>query len=75
MTVMITHFLLLAFFAPSGPKFPCLPNGVKAGDIVLMRPLLVHASSASNAPMHRRVVHIEYATCELPGDLQWAEPD
>ncbi len=41
------------------------------GDVVLMRPLLVHASSAATAPVHRRVIHIEYAACELPGGLEW----
>ena len=49
---------------------PCL---VPAGGAVLMRPLLLHASSAANAPAHRRVIHIEYAADALPGGLQWAE--
>lgn len=46
---------------------------VSAGDAVLMRPLLLHASSRSTSPRHRRVLHIEYAGCELPGGLQWHE--
>lgn len=44
-----------------------------AGAVLLMKPLLLHASSKSESPSHRRVVHIEY-TCEpLPGRLEWFE--
>jgi ectoine hydroxylase-related dioxygenase (phytanoyl-CoA dioxygenase family) len=46
---------------------------VCAGGVVLMRPLLLHASSAAAAPRHRRVIHIEYASQPLPGGLQWHE--
>jgi ectoine hydroxylase-related dioxygenase (phytanoyl-CoA dioxygenase family) len=35
---------------------------VGRGGIVVMRPLLVHASSKSAAPAPRRVLHIEYAS-------------
>ena len=45
---------------------------VQAGDVMLMRPLLLHASSACQSPAHRRVVHVEYAADDLPGGLQWA---
>jgi ectoine hydroxylase-related dioxygenase (phytanoyl-CoA dioxygenase family) len=43
-----------------------------AGDVVLMRPLLLHASSAAQKVGHRRVVHIEFAATELPWGLRWA---
>ncbi|MBN9657344.1 MAG: phytanoyl-CoA dioxygenase family protein [Acidobacteria bacterium] len=43
------------------------------GDVLLMRPLLLHASSASEKPGRRRVVHIEYASCTLPACLHWHE--
>jgi ectoine hydroxylase-related dioxygenase (phytanoyl-CoA dioxygenase family) len=46
---------------------------VAAGGVVLMRPLLLHASSTAAAPRDRRVIHIEYASCDLPGGLRWAE--
>jgi hypothetical protein len=46
---------------------------VPAGGALLMRPLLLHASSASNTPTHRRVIHIEYAAEDLPHTLEWAE--
>jgi hypothetical protein len=41
------------------------------GGVLLMRPLLLHASSASLEPRHRRVLHIEWAAHPLPGGLQW----
>ncbi|MBL9117085.1 MAG: phytanoyl-CoA dioxygenase family protein [Verrucomicrobiaceae bacterium] len=44
---------------------------VKAGDVMVMRPLLLHASGRSLSRDHRRVVHIEYASFNLPPPLQW----
>lgn len=46
---------------------------VAAGDAMLMRPLLLHASGRATDERHRRVVHIEYAAFELPPPLQWHE--
>ncbi len=43
----------------------------EAGDLVLMRPLLLHCSSTCERPDHRRVIHIEFAANDLPGGLQW----
>jgi hypothetical protein len=44
-----------------------------AGDILLIKPLILHASSASERPAHRRVVHVEYARPEmLHPELRWA---
>lgn len=43
------------------------------GDVILMRPLILHASSQSESPAHRRVLHIEYANAELAPGLSWAE--
>ena len=44
----------------------------RAGDILLMKPLLLHASAPSTRPGHRRVVHIEYArTSLLHSALSW----
>ncbi len=50
------------------PATICL---VPAGGALLMRPLLLHASSASQSPRHRRVIHLEYAADALPGGLSW----
>jgi ectoine hydroxylase-related dioxygenase (phytanoyl-CoA dioxygenase family) len=44
---------------------------VEQGAIVLMRPLLLHASSAARDPSHRRVLHIELAPRESISPLQW----
>ena len=46
---------------------------VSAGDVLLMRPLLLHASSRSTSTRHRRVLHIEYAAFTLPDELNWHE--
>ena len=35
---------------------------VRAGGVIAMRPLLVHASSKSTTGLPRRVIHLEYAT-------------
>ncbi|MFT5905719.1 MAG: ectoine hydroxylase-related dioxygenase (phytanoyl-CoA dioxygenase family) [Cryomorphaceae bacterium] len=45
-----------------------------AGDVLLMKPLILHSSRRSEFPLQRRVVHIEYARAgDLPTSLQWAE--
>ena len=46
---------------------------VPKGGVMLMRPLLLHASSPAVRPAHRRVLHIEYATKNLPNGLRWYE--
>jgi ectoine hydroxylase-related dioxygenase (phytanoyl-CoA dioxygenase family) len=44
---------------------------VNAGGIILMRPLLLHRSLSAGSPRHRRVVHVEYASAQLPNGLAW----
>lgn len=44
---------------------------MSAGGVLLMRPLLLHSSSASLIPGHRRVVHLDYAKVSLPEELNW----
>jgi len=41
------------------------------GGLVLMRPLLLHASSRMIQPTSRRVLHFEFAARDLPYGLQW----
>jgi ectoine hydroxylase-related dioxygenase (phytanoyl-CoA dioxygenase family) len=41
------------------------------GGAMLMRPLLLHASSAATNAFHRRVLHFEFSSVELPKGLQW----
>lgn len=52
------------------PEIACL---APVGSALLMRPLLLHASSPAETPGHRRVVHIEFAPAGLlPPPLAWA---
>ena len=44
-----------------------------AGDVLLMRPLLLHASGRSLGHRQRRILHIEYAGFDLPDGLEWHE--
>jgi ectoine hydroxylase-related dioxygenase (phytanoyl-CoA dioxygenase family) len=44
---------------------------VSVGGVVVMRPLLLHASAAAARPTHRRVIHIEFACEDLPDCLEW----
>jgi ectoine hydroxylase-related dioxygenase (phytanoyl-CoA dioxygenase family) len=44
---------------------------VGIGGVLLMRPLLLHASSPSVIPDHRRVVHLDFAAVPLPNGLRW----
>ena len=46
---------------------------VPRGGVMMMRPLLLHASSPAKKPRHRRVIHIEYAASPLPKGLRWHE--
>jgi ectoine hydroxylase-related dioxygenase (phytanoyl-CoA dioxygenase family) len=46
---------------------------VGLGGALLMRPLLLHASSASTLPGHRRVIPLDFAATQLPNGLRCAE--
>jgi ectoine hydroxylase-related dioxygenase (phytanoyl-CoA dioxygenase family) len=50
--------------------FTCV---VKSGGAVVMRPLLLHSSLAAVDPKHRRVLHFEYSSGDLPSGLRWFE--
>jgi len=43
----------------------------RAGDLLVMRPLLLHASSRATSDRPRRVLHVEYAGESLPANLRW----
>ena len=45
---------------------------VGAGGVVAMRGLTIHASAKASRPGHRRVIHVDYATHDLPAGLSWA---
>lgn len=46
---------------------------VQAGDLLLMKPLLLHSSSKAAKPSNRRVIHLELSSEALPAPLTWAE--
>jgi ectoine hydroxylase-related dioxygenase (phytanoyl-CoA dioxygenase family) len=54
-------------------KHPAEICVVPSGGALLMRPLLLHASMSADNPQHRRVLHIEYASHELPNGLRWLD--
>jgi Phytanoyl-CoA dioxygenase (PhyH) len=50
---------------------PAVACNCEAGGILLMRPLLLHASSTATIRKHRRIIHLDYAIDRLPGGLEW----
>jgi len=46
---------------------------LNAGDVHIMKPLLLHVSSKSINGNKRRVLHLEFNSAELPNGLEWAE--
>ena len=46
---------------------------VKKGGILIMKPLILHASKRTENQKNRRVIHIEFADKELPVGLNWKE--
>ncbi|KAF2515328.1 phytanoyl-CoA dioxygenase family protein [Flavobacterium foetidum] len=46
---------------------------VEKGGIMIMKPLLFHASSKTTNNERRRVIHIEFSKTELPEGLEWSE--
>lgn len=46
---------------------------VQAGDALLFRPLILHASRKAKSLKPRRVIHLEFTGASLPKSLAWAE--
>jgi ectoine hydroxylase-related dioxygenase (phytanoyl-CoA dioxygenase family) len=46
---------------------------VKKGGVMIMKPLLLHASNRSTNNNKRRVIHIEFSNRSLDHNLQWSE--
>ena len=46
---------------------------VEKGGIMIMKPLLFHASNKTTNNERRRVIHIEFSDRQLPGGLEWSE--
>jgi hypothetical protein len=49
------------------------PCEAAAGDVLLMKPLLVHRSSPAEAPGHRRVLQVVYATDDPGKRVRWKQ--
>jgi ectoine hydroxylase-related dioxygenase (phytanoyl-CoA dioxygenase family) len=60
---------LIRQMAEQGPEVIC---AMRSGGVLVMRPLLFHASSAASTPGHRRVIHFDYAAVQLPSGMNWA---
>ena len=52
-------------------KGNCVTCIVAKGGALIMRPLLLHASSACIVPRARRVIHLEFSARDLPHGLEW----
>ncbi|MGC1244754.1 MAG: phytanoyl-CoA dioxygenase family protein [Spirulinaceae cyanobacterium] len=52
-------------------KSTAINSPTSAGDILIMKPLLVHRSQTAKQPSHRRIIHIEFSSTQLPNNLQW----
>ena len=48
---------------------------VNTGGIMIMRPLLMHASNRTTTNKKRRVIHIEFGNANLPSEIDWAEKE
>jgi len=46
---------------------------VEKGGIMIMKPLLFHASNKTTNNERRRVIHIEFSKQQLPNGLEWSE--
>ncbi|MCV9928407.1 phytanoyl-CoA dioxygenase family protein [Flavobacterium sp. LS1R49] len=46
---------------------------VEKGGVMIMKPLLFHASNKTTNNERRRVIHIEFSNTELPDGLEWSE--
>jgi predicted DNA-binding transcriptional regulator YafY len=46
---------------------------VDSGSLHVIKPLLLHSSSKSTNQKHRRVIHLEFNSIELPNGLEWGE--
>lgn len=46
---------------------------VGKGGVMIMKPLLFHASNKTTNNERRRVIHIEFSNQKLPSELEWSE--
>jgi ectoine hydroxylase-related dioxygenase (phytanoyl-CoA dioxygenase family) len=55
------------------PKGTAIDRVARRGDVIVMRPLILHSSRPATAPSNRRVVHLEFAAAELPHGARWRD--
>jgi hypothetical protein len=60
----------IALITQNGIPYLC---DVDACGIQIMKPLLLHSSSKATIQKHRRIIHLEFNSMELPNGLEWAE--
>lgn len=67
------HGFLKDADVPGWPRQMAVTCAVRRGDAILVRLLLLHASSSATEPANRRVIHTEFAGGELEGryDFLW----
>jgi ectoine hydroxylase-related dioxygenase (phytanoyl-CoA dioxygenase family) len=53
------------------PKTNSVTCTAPNGGALIMRPMLLHASSACVVPSPRRVIHLEFSAEQLPEGLEW----
>ncbi|BBM02936.1 phytanoyl-CoA dioxygenase family protein [Microbulbifer sp. GL-2] len=44
----------------------------KAGDVLAIRPHIIHSSSKTQLPGRRRIIHLEYTGFSLPRGILWS---
>jgi len=52
-------------------KHPEIICEARAGDILVMKPLLLHSSKKGISKGNRRILHVEYSADDLPSPLNW----
>lgn len=62
----------IATITENSLPFTCEMN---AGGVLAMKPLLLHSSGKSKSQKRRRVIHLEFASMNLPSDLEWLEKE
>jgi hypothetical protein len=58
----------IAWWSEHAPPVRCT---AARGEVLLLRPLVVHRSSPAERVGHRRVLHLEFAAGDLPRPLAW----
>lgn len=48
-------------------------GNVEKGGVMIMKPLILHASNRTTNGKKRRVIHVEFSDTELPAEISWSE--